>query len=184
MHTPGGDLISSDAIYKCLLKHKGKITAYIPQYCYSGGMLIALACDEIIMGKNAFVGPCDVQLKDKNNSVFGSDYTSRDVIEKVIMEKKKLGQKVTEEWLAQGFEAEKIKEVQKNMVKKLLSSKENKNKYSEDAIDKIYNELFSGKYPHCHNFDYNDIQKIGINVKVDDMPNYIKNIFYIKLNKI
>lgn len=173
LHTPGGDLGSSEAIFKCISRHKGKVTAYIPQYCYSGGMLIALSCDKIFMNRNTLVGPCDAQLADKKTF----SYTSSDVIQKVIAEKQKLGQDVKEEWLAQGYEATKVKSTQQQILKELLSFANNKKNYNENIIDKIYEELFSGKYPHSYSLDFDNLMKIGINVEIKPFPNYIKQIF-------
>ena len=174
LHTPGGSLTSSEAIFKCLNRHKGKITAYIPQYCYSGGMLIALACDEIIMSPNALVGPCDAQFMDK----IGFGMTSSDVIDKVITEKRGLGQKIEEAWLAQGYEAQKVKLAQKNVLKEMLEMNNEKTRFNADTIEKIYDELFSGKYPHSYNLTPENLLALGINVKIEKQPRFVNDILY------
>lgn len=43
-------------------KHKGKVTAFVPLYAMSGGTLIALAADEIVMCEHSVLGPIDPQL--------------------------------------------------------------------------------------------------------------------------
>jgi len=42
--------------------HKGKVTVFVPHYAMSGGTLIALAADEIVMDPNAVLGPVDPQI--------------------------------------------------------------------------------------------------------------------------
>jgi ClpP class serine protease len=42
--------------------HKGKVTVFVPHYAMSGGTLIALAANEIVMDANAVLGPVDPQI--------------------------------------------------------------------------------------------------------------------------
>jgi len=62
LHTPGGLVLASEQIARALLDHKGKVTVFVPHYAMSGGTLIALAADEIVMDPNAVLGPVDPQL--------------------------------------------------------------------------------------------------------------------------
>jgi ClpP class serine protease len=62
IHTPGGLVLAADQIAHALRRHKGKVTVFVPHYAMSGGTLIALAADEIIMDENAVLGPVDPQL--------------------------------------------------------------------------------------------------------------------------
>jgi ClpP class serine protease len=62
LHTPGGLVLASEQIAQALLRHKGKVTVMVPHYAMSGGTLIALAADEIIMDANAVLGPVDPQI--------------------------------------------------------------------------------------------------------------------------
>lgn len=62
IHTPGGLVLAADQIAHALRRHKGKVTIFVPHYAMSGGTLIALAADEIIMDENAVLGPVDPQL--------------------------------------------------------------------------------------------------------------------------
>ncbi|MGB9589025.1 MAG: SDH family Clp fold serine proteinase, partial [Armatimonadota bacterium] len=49
LHTPGGLLLAAEQIAHALQRHQAKVTVLIPHYAMSGGTLIALAADEIIM---------------------------------------------------------------------------------------------------------------------------------------
>jgi ClpP class serine protease len=42
--------------------HKAKVTVYVPVYAMSGGTLIALAADEIVLGEFSVLGPIDPQI--------------------------------------------------------------------------------------------------------------------------
>jgi ClpP class serine protease len=64
LHTPGGLVLAAEQIAKALLDHKGKVTVFVPHYAMSGGTLIALAADEIVMDANAVLGPVDPQIGD------------------------------------------------------------------------------------------------------------------------
>src|SRR5437868_8669141 len=64
LHTPGGLVLAAEQIAKALVEHKGKITVFVPHYAMSGGTLIALAADEIVMDSNAVLGPVDPQIGD------------------------------------------------------------------------------------------------------------------------
>ncbi|HDL60050.1 MAG TPA: hypothetical protein ENH14_01195, partial [candidate division WOR-3 bacterium] len=61
LHTPGGLVLASYQIALALKEHPAKTTVIIPHYAMSGGTLIALAADEIIMDKHAVLGPVDPQ---------------------------------------------------------------------------------------------------------------------------
>jgi len=62
LHTPGGLVLAAEQIARALKKHPGKVTVIVPQYAMSGGTLIALAADEILLDPNAVMGPIDPQI--------------------------------------------------------------------------------------------------------------------------
>ena len=62
LHTPGGLVLASEQIARALVEHKGKVTVFVPHYAMSGGTMIALAADEIVMDPNAVLGPVDPQI--------------------------------------------------------------------------------------------------------------------------
>jgi ClpP class serine protease len=64
LHTPGGLLLAAEQIAMALAQHKGKVTVFVPHYAMSGGTLMALAADEIVMDPNAVLGPVDPQIGD------------------------------------------------------------------------------------------------------------------------
>jgi ClpP class serine protease len=62
LHTPGGLVLAALQIARAIGDHKAKVTVFVPHYAMSGGTLIALAADEIVMSKYAVLGPIDPQI--------------------------------------------------------------------------------------------------------------------------
>ena len=63
LHTPGGLFLAAMQIARALTGHKGKVTAFVPHHAMSGGTLIALAADEIVMCRHSVLGPVDPQVE-------------------------------------------------------------------------------------------------------------------------
>lgn len=62
LHTPGGLVLAALQIARAIEAHRGKVTVFVPHYAMSGGTLIALAADEIVMCRHSVLGPIDPQL--------------------------------------------------------------------------------------------------------------------------
>jgi ClpP class serine protease len=62
LHTPGGLVLAAEQIAFALKRHPANVTVFVPHYAMSGGTLIALAADDIVMSENAVLGPVDPQL--------------------------------------------------------------------------------------------------------------------------
>src|SRR6202048_3328393 len=65
LHTPGGLVLAATQIARAVSGRKGKVTVFVPHYAMSGGTLIALAADEIVMCEHAVLGPVDPQLGER-----------------------------------------------------------------------------------------------------------------------
>lgn len=63
LHTPGGLVLAAEQIACALNRHKAKVTVFVPHYAMSGGTLVAMAADEIVMDPNGVLGPVDPQLQ-------------------------------------------------------------------------------------------------------------------------
>ena len=62
LHTPGGLVLASYQIAHAIKHRPGKVTVHVPHYAMSGGTLIALAADDIVLGDHAVLGPVDPQI--------------------------------------------------------------------------------------------------------------------------
>src|SRR6516164_1569184 len=86
IHTPGGLVLAAMQIARAVEAHRAKVTVYVPVYAMSGGTLIALAADEIVLGEFSVLGPIDPQILDSRprasskpvtRSPLGASSTSR-----------------------------------------------------------------------------------------------------------
>ncbi len=62
LHTPGGLVLAAMQIARAVEAHPAKVTVLVPVYAMSGGTLIALAADEIVLGEFSVLGPIDPQI--------------------------------------------------------------------------------------------------------------------------
>ena len=65
LHTPGGLVLAAEQIANALCRREAEVRVIVPHYAMSGGTLIALAADEIVMDDNAVLGPVDPQVEQK-----------------------------------------------------------------------------------------------------------------------
>ncbi|MFX6190187.1 hypothetical protein ABTF51_19810, partial [Acinetobacter baumannii] len=89
-------------------RHPAKVTVFVPHYAMSGGTLIALAADEIVMDENAVLGPVDPQL---------GQYPAASILK--VLEKKPI-QEIDDQTLILADVAEKALKQVKATVKNLL----------------------------------------------------------------
>lgn len=62
LHTPGGNMSATDSIVRYLrLVFGNNIRAVIPHQAMSGGTIMALSCNKIVLGKGSSIGPIDPQ---------------------------------------------------------------------------------------------------------------------------
>ncbi|MGI9523383.1 MAG: SDH family Clp fold serine proteinase [Hyphomicrobiaceae bacterium] len=62
VHTPGGLVLAAMQIARAVESHPSKVSVFVPVYAMSGGTLIALAADEIVVGEFSVLGPIDPQI--------------------------------------------------------------------------------------------------------------------------
>jgi ClpP class serine protease len=152
LHTPGGLVLAATQIARAINRRKGKVTALVPHYAMSGGTLIALAADEIVMGDNAVLGPVDPQL---------GQYPAVSLV-KTVQEKPK--DKLDDETLILADQAKKaIAQVQAT-VRELL-----RGKYPESLADNLATILSEGRWTHDFAITFEYAKELGLHVS-SDMP--------------
>ncbi|WP_201298620.1 SDH family Clp fold serine proteinase [Microbacterium sp. 8M] len=62
LHTPGGDIAACESLVEYLRTMFTDIRVIVPQLAMSCGTMMALAANEIVMGKQSSLGPIDPQL--------------------------------------------------------------------------------------------------------------------------
>ena len=152
IHTPGGLVLAAKQIAMALKRHPGKVTVFVPHYAMSGGTLIALAADEIIMDPNAVLGPVDPQL---------GQYPAASIIAAV---KKKKPDDVDDQTLILADVSEKAMRQLKDTVKEILADKMDAKKAEELA-----DLLSRGEWTHDYPIMYEHARELGLPVSTD-MP--------------
>src|SRR3977135_4232342 len=152
LHTPGGLVLAATQIARAVFKHKGKVTVFVPHYAMSGGTLIALAADEIVMCEHAVLGPVDPQL---------GEYPAASII-KVVREKPIA--EVDDETLILADQAEKALNQMECEVGELLAEK-----YPADKGKELAKLRASGTCLHDYPITYERANTLGLRVQ-KEMP--------------
>lgn len=62
LHTPGGDVAATEALIKYIRSMFSDVRVIVPQLAMSGGTMIALSANSVIMGRHSSLGPIDPQV--------------------------------------------------------------------------------------------------------------------------
>jgi hypothetical protein len=153
LHTLGGDLFSSVQIAKMIRDYPGDVNVMIPKYAMSGGTMISIACDSIMMGRVASLGPVDPQI----GSLFSS-YSSK-AWQRILKVK---GKKADDKSIATSLLAKQCDDMVRVEVEKIAKRKD---------ID----FLFKGDVVHSMQFDADFMRGHGFKVQelTDDRPDKI-----------
>jgi len=135
IHTPGGIALAATQVAFALKEHRGRTTVMVPHYAMSGGTLIALAADDILMDPHAVLGPVDPQIGTQKGA-----YSASSMLK--VVERKKTDE-IDDETLYLAEEAQKAVGQMKDTVRKLIEDK-----YPPEMVDKIIEDLVMGKYTH------------------------------------
>lgn len=152
LHTPGGLVLAAEQIAKALVDRKAKVTVFVPHYAMSGGTLIALAADEIVMDANAVLGPIDPQI---------GGMAAASIVKAVEL---KGAKNVSDETLILADMAQKARVQVAVFAADILS----KHKSKEDAI-KLATILSEGRWTHDFPITVEGARQLGLNVKTE-MP--------------
>ncbi|MBR8829014.1 MAG: hypothetical protein DSM107014_14130 [Gomphosphaeria aponina SAG 52.96 = DSM 107014] len=154
LHTPGGLVLATEQIARALIRHPAKVTVFVPHYAMSGGTMLALAADEIIMDANAVLGPVDPQL---------GNMAAASILSVV---NKKSVDRVDDQTLMMADLAEKaIKQVQL-FVRTLLLDDIPKQKVDPANIDHIIEVLTTGRITHDCPITVEEGSALGLPVTV------------------
>jgi len=155
LHTPGGLVLASEQIAHALAKRKGKVTVFVPHYAMSGGTMIALAADEVVMDENAVLGPVDPQV---------GNYPAVSILK--VLEDKPAKEIDDETMIMADISRKAIAQV-KNTVKQLACCQ-----YSEEEANKLAEKMASGIWTHDYPISFEEAQELGLKV-TKDMPEEI-----------
>ncbi len=152
LHTPGGLVIAAEQIAHALQRRRAPVTVFVPHYAMSGGMLVALAADQIVMDENAVLGPVDPQL---------GNFPATSIVR--VVEQKDVD-KVDDETLILADVARKAINQVRTMVAELLTDR-----MPPEAAEKLAETLSTGIWTHDYPIKVEEAQQLGLPVSTD-MP--------------
>jgi len=152
VHTPGGLVLAALQIARAIARHKGRVRVIVPHYAMSGGTLIALAADEIIMSEHAVLGPVDPQL---------GQQAAAAILE--VVEKKPVD-KIEDETLMLARQARLAVQQLRAAVTELLA-----HKLPADKAAELADQLSRGQWTHDYPLTPQQAQAMGLPVSTD-MP--------------
>jgi ClpP class serine protease len=147
LHTPGGLVLAAYQIAHAIRMHQGKITIFVPHYAMSGGTLIALAGDEIVMEEHAVLGPVDPQL---------GEYPAVSLVK--LAESKPISDIDDKSWLLADVGRKAIEQI-RVQVKSLLDGK-----YALEKAEELARILTGGRWTHDYPITYEEAVNLGLHV--------------------
>jgi ClpP class serine protease len=157
LHTPGGLVLAATQIARAIFKHSGKVTVFVPHYAMSGGTLIALVADEIVMCEHAVLGPVDPQL---------GEYPAASIVK--AAHQKPIAE-VDDKTLILADQAEKALFQMEHEVTELLSDK-----YPAEKASEVAKLLASGTWTHDYPITCERAREIGLRVRTDMPENMLR----------
>ena len=157
VHTPGGLVLAAGQIAHALRRHRAKVTVLVPHYAMSGGTLIALAANEIVMDPNAVLGPVDPQLGEAPAASILS-----------VIERKK-PENIEDKTLIQADVSRKAILQLRRTVQDLLGER----MAHEDATV-LADKLTTGTWTHDYGIGSEEAKQLGLPISTD-MPEEVYN---------
>ncbi|WP_461865993.1 SDH family Clp fold serine proteinase [Thermococcus sp.] len=148
IHTPGGLVLAATQIAKALHDHPAETRVIVPHYAMSGGTLIALAADKIIMDPHAALGPVDPQL---------GQYPGPSIVRAV---ERKGVDKVDDQTLILADVAEKAIKQLRDFLYGIL-----RDKYGEKKAKELAQVLTEGRWTHDYPITYEHAKELGLHVE-------------------
>jgi len=152
VHTPGGLVLAATQIARAIKEHPAKTTVIVPHYAMSGGTLIALAADEILMDRNAVLGPVDPQI---------GQFPAPSILAAV---ERKGAEKVDDQTLIMADVSEKAIRQVRDFVTWLL-----KDRMGEEKARELAELLTQGTWTHDYPITFEHAKQLGLPVS-DDVP--------------
>ncbi len=158
LHTPGGLVLASEQIANALKRHGGKVTVFVPHYAMSGGTLVALAANEIVMDDNAVLGPVDPQV---------GQYPAVSILS--VLNQKPPTEIDDQTLILADVSRKAIRQVQET-VRRIACCH-----YSAAEADRLAEELASGRWTHDYPITVEEAKALGLKVTTD-MPEEIYHL--------
>jgi len=152
LHTPGGLVLAAEQVANALAKHPAKVTVFVPHYAMSGGTLIALAANEIVMDENAVLGPVDPQI---------GNYPAASILK--VLETKDRNEIDDQTLILADISQKAIHQV-KATVKRIAGYH-----YPDEVAERLAEELATGQWTHDYPITVDEARALGLKVSTE-MP--------------
>lgn len=163
LHTPGGLVLATEQIARALIRHPAKVTVFVPHYAMSGGTMLALAADEIVMDANAVLGPVDPQL---------GNFPAASILK--VVQDKPIGDIDDQTLIMADLSRKAIQQVQR-FVRTLLQDNIPQQKIATENIEKIIDALTTGQVTHDYPVTVEEASKLGMPI-TEGLPMSIYNL--------
>lgn len=155
LHTPGGLVLAALQIARAIRDHKAPVTIFVPHYAMSGGALIALAADQIVMCRHSVLAPIDPQL-DK--------FPAASLL--AAVERKPIAEIDDQTLIMADIGRKAIAQV-KSAARELLGRQ-----LPTEQADALAEKLSTGTWTHDYPISPHEVKGLGLNVSTD-MPNEV-----------
>ena len=152
LHTPGGLVLAALQIARAVRNHKGKVTVFVPHYAMSGGTLISLGADEIVMSPHAVLGPVDPQI---------GQSPAASLLK--VVQRKPIAE-IDDQTLVLADVGEKASKQLRQAVKDILGRTQ-----KADKAEELAELLSTGTWTHDYPITFEEAQRLGLKVR-SDMP--------------
>ncbi len=154
LHTPGGLVLATEQIARALIRHPAKVSVFVPHYAMSGGTMLALAADEIVMDANAVLGPVDPQL---------GNFPAASILK--VVEQKPIGEVDDQTLIMADLSRKAIEQVQR-FVRTLLKDSVPTEKIKPENIENIIEALTTGRVTHDYPITAEEATQMGLPITV------------------
>ena len=154
LHTPGGLVLATEQIARALIRHQAKVTVFVPHYAMSGGTMLALAADEIVMDANAVLGPVDPQL---------GNFPAASLLK--VVQDKPISEIDDQTLIMADLSRKAIDQVQR-FVRTLLKDSIPKEKVQPENIEKIIDFITTGCVTHDYPITVEEATELGLPITV------------------
>ena len=162
LHTPGGLVLATEQIARALIRHPAKVSVFVPHYAMSGGTMLALAADEIVMDANAVLGPVDPQL---------GNLPAASILK--VVEDKPISEIDDQTLIMADLSRKAIQQVQR-FVRTLLKDSVPQQKIQPEKIESIIDALTTGRVTHDYPITVEEATDMGLPVTAG-LPRAIYN---------
>lgn len=158
LHTPGGLVLAAEQIAHALTAHPAPITVFVPHYAMSGGTLLALAANQIVMAPHAVLGPLDPQI---------GQWPAASIL-RAVERKTSANHNVHDETLIMADVAAKAMDQVRGYARQLLL----KRGWTAERAEELSHAMTEGRWTHDYPITVEEARALGLPVSCE-MPDEI-----------